>query len=109
MAIERHYRVLSHINFHYGPLLALRPRALGPGRQDHRATVLEAARRVVQPGAGLCFLGHAARSLGHGRRRGALPGAGFPRDEDSLPPRRLARRRHGARSGAQARRQTGSS
>ena len=51
------------------PLLAARPGAVGPGRQDHRPAVLEAARRPVEPRARLRLIRRAARSRGAGRCR----------------------------------------
>ena len=38
MAIERHYRILNEHPVPLWPLLAARPRAVGPRRQDHRAS-----------------------------------------------------------------------
>ena len=87
-----------------GPLLAARPRAVGSRRQARGPAGLEAARRPVRPRARLCLVGHAARRVRAGRRRGALSRAGVSRAEDPLPSRRLARRRQGARGGARPRR-----
>ena len=38
MALERHFRIIANICFHYGALLAARLRALGPRRQGRRAS-----------------------------------------------------------------------
>ena len=87
-----------------GPLLAARPRAVGPRGQDHRPAGVAAARRPLGPGQGLCVFRHPARSRGAGRAGRALPRRGLSGPEDPLPPRQLARRHQGARSRAGARR-----
>ncbi len=106
LAIERHYRVLSNIDFHYGRCWPLDLALWDLAGKITGAALLEAARRALEPGARLRLLRHAARP-------GALADAaerylaqGFPRAEAPLPPRRLARRRPGAGSGARAGRRT---
>ncbi len=102
--LERHNRILDNIQFHYGrcwPLdLALWDLA-GKIKGEPVWKLLGGRRDRVPAYASSATLRDSGR---HGRGGGALSGARLPRHEGALPPRRLARRYRGARSGARPRR-----
>ena len=69
LRVERHWRILNNIQFHYGrcwpldlALWDLAGKIAGPAG-------LAAARRAVRPRAGLCLVGDAARRRSRWRRR----------------------------------------
>ena len=91
LALERHYRVLSNIDFHYGrcwPLdLALWDLA-GKILGQPCWKLLGGLSRRVRAYASAGTLRDPRRT---GRRGRALPGARLPGGQAALPPRRLAR------------------
>ena len=104
LAIERHWRILNNISFHWGRCWPLDLALWDLAGKITGQPCWKLLGGLSNTRERLCLVGHAARPRGARGRGRALSRAGLRGAENPLPSRRLARRHQGAGGGARARR-----